>query len=154
MLLKLNFACALGFLVVAASVRGDVVELKEKSSVTGKVLTEKRDSVVVDLGYTVLVIPREHISKIISGDATPSPSARPAQGKTAPEKKTTPEVKRDNETVAGLYRAVSGGLGRERFKGGKPLFVFDREHVREVLSDAEGEVGGGVVGAGGSEFDS
>ena len=36
----------------------DVVQLKDKASVTGKILAEKRDQVFIDLGYTVLAIPR------------------------------------------------------------------------------------------------
>jgi serine protease Do len=48
----------------------DTVQLKDNSAVIGKVLTEKRDQVAVDVGYTVLVIPRNQISKVIkSGDA-------------------------------------------------------------------------------------
>src|SRR5262245_15568438 len=40
------------------NVTAEVVVLKEKATVIGKVLAEKKDVVVVDLGYTVLSIPR------------------------------------------------------------------------------------------------
>jgi serine protease Do len=46
----------------------DVITLKDKAAVTGKVLAEKHDQVVVDIGYTVLVIPRNQISKISKKD--------------------------------------------------------------------------------------
>ena len=36
----------------------DTIQLKDSSAVTGKILAEKPDSVVVDVGYTVLVVPR------------------------------------------------------------------------------------------------
>ena len=42
----------------------DTVQLKDLSAVTGKILAEKPDSVVVDVGYTVLVVPRAAISGI------------------------------------------------------------------------------------------
>ena len=42
----------------------DVLQLKDKASVTGKILAEKHDQLVVDIGYTVLVIPRNQILKI------------------------------------------------------------------------------------------
>src|SRR5579859_7719422 len=42
----------------------DTIQLKDSAAVTGKILTEKPDSVVVDLGYTVLVVPRSAISGI------------------------------------------------------------------------------------------
>ena len=43
----------------------DTIQLKDSSAITGKVLTEKRDQVAVDVGYTVLVVPRNQISKIV-----------------------------------------------------------------------------------------
>ncbi|HEY5298615.1 MAG TPA: trypsin-like peptidase domain-containing protein [Verrucomicrobiae bacterium] len=42
----------------------DVIHLKDQASVTGRILAEKSDSVVVDVGYTVLVVPRSAISGI------------------------------------------------------------------------------------------
>jgi serine protease Do len=57
--------------------RGDTIQLKDKAAITGKILAEKRDQVVVDVGYTVLVIPRNQIVKISKSDdaepATPPP---------------------------------------------------------------------------------
>jgi serine protease Do len=53
------------------------VQMKEKSSVTGQILAEKKDQVVVDIGYTVLVVPRNQIAKILDNDQTPAP-AKPA----------------------------------------------------------------------------
>jgi len=69
-------ACAalLGGVQLAAA---DLVQLRDKASVTGKVLAEKRDAVVIDIGYTVLVIPRNQIAKISKTDETPGP-AKPA----------------------------------------------------------------------------
>jgi serine protease Do len=45
------------------------VQLKDKAAVTGRILAEKKDSVVVDLGYTVLIIPRKEVLKISNSDA-------------------------------------------------------------------------------------
>lgn len=42
----------------------DTIQLKDAAAVTGKILVEKPDSVVVDVGYTVLVVPRTAISGI------------------------------------------------------------------------------------------
>jgi serine protease Do len=54
--------------------------------VTGKILTEKKDLVVVDIGYTVLTIPRNQIAKISTDDAQP-PRLR---GTKAPPSKPAP----------------------------------------------------------------
>ena len=48
--------------------RAETIQLKDKAAVTGKVLVEKRDQVFVDLGYTVLAIPRSQISAILKNE--------------------------------------------------------------------------------------
>ena len=47
-----------------SSAFADTIQLKGNDAVTGKILTEKPDAVVVDVGYTVLVVPRSAIVKI------------------------------------------------------------------------------------------
>jgi serine protease Do len=65
-----------------AAAKAETLHLKGGSAVTGKILAEKRDQVVVDVGYTVLLIPREQIARIT--DAEPAaPAAK--SGKTAPK---------------------------------------------------------------------
>lgn len=58
--------CGLALLAFswAASALADTIELKDKASISGKILSEKRDQVAVDVGYTVLVIPRNQIAKL------------------------------------------------------------------------------------------
>jgi serine protease Do len=69
--------------------RADTIQLKDKAAITGKVLIEKPDQVVVDVGYTVLVIPRNQVVKILKSDAT-APAAKPVRGqKTAAASATT-----------------------------------------------------------------
>src|SRR3954447_19474872 len=47
----------------------EVIQLKEKAVVAGKILAEKRDQVIVDLGFTVLTIPRNQIVRISKEEA-------------------------------------------------------------------------------------
>ncbi|HEX5220199.1 MAG TPA: trypsin-like peptidase domain-containing protein [Verrucomicrobiae bacterium] len=70
----------------------DVVELKDKAAITGKVLAEKRDSVVVDVGYTVLVIPRSAITKVLTGDQAAA-ATKPATKSSAAAKNALAEAK-------------------------------------------------------------
>ena len=84
-----------GFSVAAA----DVLQLKDKASITGQILAEKRDQVVVDLGYTVLIVPRNQITKI-SLDEAPDP----AKGK---PRKATPPVLPPAESKSGLFQSAS-----------------------------------------------
>jgi serine protease Do len=47
----------------------------DKAALTGTILAEKKDAVVVDLGYTVLIVPRSSIASISkTGIAAPQPS--------------------------------------------------------------------------------
>ena len=55
----------------------EVILLRDKAAVTGKVLAEKKDQVVVDLGYTVLSIPRNYIVRI-SKETAPETKGQPA----------------------------------------------------------------------------
>jgi serine protease Do len=54
----------------------DTIQLKDKAALTGKILADKHNEVVVDVGYTVLVVPRSQIVKILKAnekEATPAP---------------------------------------------------------------------------------
>lgn len=50
--------------VILRSSAADVVQLRDQSSITGKVLADKPDAVVVDIGYTALTIPRSQVVKV------------------------------------------------------------------------------------------
>jgi len=67
----------------AQAVRADVIQLRDKASVSGRILTEKHDSVAVDIGYTVLVIPRSAIERISPGEAGVAPLKGGATAKAA-----------------------------------------------------------------------
>ena len=56
----------------------DTLQLKDAAAVTGKILAEKTDALVVDVGYTVLVIPRSSITGVTKSGATNAPVAAAA----------------------------------------------------------------------------
>jgi serine protease Do len=99
----------------------ETIQLKDKASVSGKILAEKHDQVIVDIGYTVLMIPRNQIVKILRSktgepmllEAVPTPMAAvpstlPADVRTAGyETAATPPPIRDvRELVNQLGEAV------------------------------------------------
>ena len=57
----------------------DTIQLKDKAAITGKVLAEKPDHIAVDIGYTVLVIPRGQVVAIVKDD-TPAPASKRLRG--------------------------------------------------------------------------
>jgi len=64
MLLKKYLALPVLIFCAASAAFADTIQLKGNDAVTGKILAEKSDAVVVDVGYTVLVVPRSVITKI------------------------------------------------------------------------------------------
>jgi serine protease Do len=76
-----RISCAVALAVCVGSARAsDILHLKGDAAILGKILANKPEQVAVDIGYTVLVIPREQIIDISKTDSIPE--TEPA--KTAP----------------------------------------------------------------------
>jgi serine protease Do len=61
----------------------DTIQLKGRNAIIGTVLVQKSDAVVMDLGYTVLVIPRSQITRIVKSDELDAKAASKLAAKTA-----------------------------------------------------------------------
>ncbi|MGA2176733.1 MAG: trypsin-like peptidase domain-containing protein [Verrucomicrobiota bacterium] len=69
----------LPFLLYAVAAPAATVELKGKASVTGTILAEKRDHIIIDIGYTVLIIPRNQVARLLpDNEVAAKPVAVPA----------------------------------------------------------------------------
>src|SRR5207245_7245293 len=82
------------------------IQIKDKAAVVGTVLAEKHDQIAVDIGYTVLVIPRNQISKISKTDSpvnTTKLVAKPA---------SEPETKAELPTFADLKPGFYSGSNK------------------------------------------
>jgi serine protease Do len=82
MWLNKNHALAVLLLCGGGTACADVIQLKDQDAITGKILAEKTDTIVVDVGYTVLLVPRSSIANIVKSGAapvaeTPVPPAAP-----------------------------------------------------------------------------
>jgi serine protease Do len=95
LLLSALVACSL------PSALADTIQLKDKAAITGKVLAEKPDQIAVDVGYTILVVPRNQIVKIFKNDAT-EPAVKSPQGQKAAVASSPTEV---TELRPGFYWA-------------------------------------------------
>lgn len=95
------FACC-AFQILEA----DTVQLKDQAAVVGKILAEKRDQVAVDVGYTVLVIPRNQIVKVSHTDAA-EPKAKPVANKKVVVDNDSKNDPAAVETTAGFYSVSS-----------------------------------------------
>ncbi len=93
-------------LILPAVAATDVILLKDKASVSGKILAEKKDMLVLDVGYTVLTVPRSQIVKITR--ATDEDAAPPIK---IPSVKPTPiVVPPPQESTGALYSVAAGTL--------------------------------------------
>jgi serine protease Do len=89
----------------------DTIQLKDKASIVGTIVAEKKDQVAVDVGYTILLVPRNEIAKISKNDASVAPP-RPAstqKGSTSESKHPT-DPKPVAESKAGFYSAPNKAL--------------------------------------------
>jgi serine protease Do len=47
----------------------DTIELKDNALISGKIIAEKNESIAVDVGYTILMVPRNAISRVVTKKA-------------------------------------------------------------------------------------
>jgi serine protease Do len=87
-----------------ASAWADTIQLKDKAAIVGTVLTEKADQIAVDVGYTVLVIPRSQVVKIVKGETPAEPTSKPRRGQKASPASSVTEV---SQPKPGFYLAPS-----------------------------------------------
>ena len=81
MLFKNSAAIAALLAGGALCLRADTLQLKDKASVTGNILAEKSDAYIVDVGYTVLLVPRNAVLRILHANDTNAPvMVNPAAG--------------------------------------------------------------------------
>jgi serine protease Do len=117
MSLKNLFAAAALLLCAAEFTFADTLQLKDKAAVSGKILAEKSDAYVVDVGYTVLVVPRSSVLRILKNSDTNAPVVintsagqfYSATTKTSAARDVSSLVKQIGESVVQVK--TPGGLG-------------------------------------------
>jgi serine protease Do len=115
-----------GLLCSISVFSADTLQLKDSAVISGRILSEKPDQVAIDVGYTVLVVPRSTIEKISTAEK-PAPPLEEPKNQTPPASakikpgffqggRTNATERTVRELVAQLGEAVvqvrtPGGLG-------------------------------------------
>jgi serine protease Do len=95
-------------MLAVSAATAETIQLKDKAAVVGTVLADKRDQVAVDIGYTVLVIPKSQIVKVIKNSA--QPPADPPTFKADPEFERKPDSLPVRDNRPGFYSGSASGL--------------------------------------------
>ena len=123
---------ALALVAAAWPASAETIQLKDQASVSGKILAEKRDHVVVDLGFTVLSIPKNSIAKITK-EAAPDPKASSKNGRPSTNGNGRPSTNGNGRasTATTTVEVPTAPAPRALYQGARP--GLEEQSVRELV---------------------
>lgn len=98
---------ALAAALTSGALYADTLQLKDNASISGRILAEKSETIAIDVGYTVLMVPRSAIAKIVA----PKEDDKNGKEKTPTGDNTTPPA--SAEIASKLY-SNPGALRQEK----------------------------------------
>jgi serine protease Do len=121
----LPYRTCIGLALSGSVLLADTLQLKDDASITGRVLAEKSEAVAVDLGYTILMVPRSAISKIVTAQdeekekqPTGANTTPPASAQLTQALYQNPGALRKDSTVRELVATLGEAVVQVRTPGG------------------------------------
>jgi len=105
----------------------DTIQLKDAAVITGKILAEKSDALVVDVGYTALVVPRSAITGVTKAVAADSASPAIAGGLAAGQFYVATTRSSAAREVSSLVKQIGEAVVQVKTPGGLGSGFFINE---------------------------
>ena len=103
--------CVCLFLLLGcAGAPAATVELKGDASVTGTILAERHDQIVIDVGYTILVIPRDQVLKLLRDNEAAAKAITAPAPVTASAPSSQAQTTPDASASQGFYRTEGASM--------------------------------------------
>ena len=109
-MLKQSVAAGLFTFCAFQGALSDTIQLKDKAEIVGTILAEKHDQVAVDVGYTILLVPRNQVVRILKESAESAAKMSSSKKNSISESKIAAEAKSAAESRPGFYSAPSKAL--------------------------------------------
>jgi serine protease Do len=93
---------------LAGAQASDIIHLKADAALAGKILAEKPEQVVLDVGYTVLSVPRDQIRTITHSEQGPDILPMPTESAPVPPQPEPPSVSPKSAAKANFFQEGDG----------------------------------------------